>query len=643
MPAVSVVIVNYNVKYFIRQCLQSLYQSSIADQMEVIVVDNNSTDGSVRMIRNLYPDVKLIENPDNKGFSKANNQGIQLATSDHILILNPDTVVQENTIASCLRKLNSSSDIGAVCVKMYDGSGNYLPESKRGFPTPARSLFKMLGMSTLFSKSSFFNGYYQGHLDPEKDHRIEVLTGAFALLKKEALEATGGLDEDYFMYGEDIELSYQLDRKGYSILYNADTSIIHFKGESTNKAGIRYLKNFYGAMGIYARKRGKQSRWIWNTVLYTGITCSAIAGAIKSLAYKYLRPIMDALLLISMAFVFSRLWAQYYHNNPDYYDYGLLAMVIPLASMVILFCYYIFGQYDRQHNVRHLIYGFVSSTLVVLSVYSLLPSELRFSRAILLVLVLTSPVILYCSRKVYNFLINNNASFAQIFTKRVAIVGNPESCKEVHQIITTLSDDAGIIGNITPNRTTDNLGTLEEIQTVVQSRDINELVFCSKDISSADIFHVMTKLGRQVSYKIANDDNSGILGSDSKNRVGEWYTLDIGYKIDQVFHRRTKRYLDILIALLLLITFPLWVVLSPQRGKVLKSWAVVLTGKLTWIGYNLEDIKLSQLPALKPSVFEISQSPGTKDVHYLNLHYARNYTIWLDLQYLIQKLFETKV
>ena len=201
MPLISVVIVSYNVKYFLRQCIQSLLRSDIAEGLEIIVVDNNSTDGSSEMLSSFGSQIKLIANTENLGFSKANNQGIANANGEYLLILNPDTLVEEDTISKCLEYMRKDISCAALAVKMIDGSGKFLPESKRGFPTPLSAFFKLSGLNRVFPKSSFFNSYYQGHLSPKDTNAIEVISGAFVFTKTRIIHEIGGFDEDYFMYG----------------------------------------------------------------------------------------------------------------------------------------------------------------------------------------------------------------------------------------------------------------------------------------------------------------------------------------------------------------------------------------------------------------------------------------------------------
>jgi GT2 family glycosyltransferase len=234
----SVIIVNYNVKYFLEQCLFSVKKALEGIESEIFVVDNNSVDGSCQMIKEKFVDIKLIENDENEGFSYANNQAIRMATGEYILLLNPDTVVEERTFAKCIKFMEGHPEAGGLGVKMIDGKGNFLPESKRALPTPLVAFFKIFGISKLFPGSKLFNKYHLGYLDPGKTHEIDVLPGAFMFLTKDALDKIGLLDEDFFMYGEDIDLSYRLLLGGFKNYYFPETTIIHYKGESTKKGSL---------------------------------------------------------------------------------------------------------------------------------------------------------------------------------------------------------------------------------------------------------------------------------------------------------------------------------------------------------------------------------------------------------------------
>lgn len=247
---VSVVIVNYNVRYFLQLCLDSVTKALKNVDGEIIVVDNVSKDSSCQMVKDLFPEVILIENTENVGFSKANNQGVALATGEYVLILNPDTVVGEDLFVEMLVFADEQSNLGALGVRLVDGTGSFLPESKRGLPRPKTSFKRIIGLES--------GGYYSNYLTKEGVGKVEVLVGAFMLLKKERYLEVGGFDEDYFMYGEDIDLSYQLTKYGYTNYYYGKSTVIHYKGESTRK-DIKYLKHFHGAMNIFYKKNFKNT------------------------------------------------------------------------------------------------------------------------------------------------------------------------------------------------------------------------------------------------------------------------------------------------------------------------------------------------------------------------------------------------
>lgn len=251
----SVVILNYNVRYFLEQCLRSVQNATKNIEAEIIVIDNDSKDGSCDMVKTLFPSVSLIENKKNVGFSKANNQAVAVAKGEYVCILNPDTAVAEDTFQKAIQYSESIENIGALGVYLMDGTGNFLPESKRNLPTPKVSLMKLSG----FSKK------YYSQLPETSNGEVDVLVGAFMLLKRTVYNEVGGFDEDYFMYGEDIDLSYKITQAGYKNHYLGSLTVLHYKGESTQKDEI-YLKRFYGAMAIFYNKHFNKSPLLENAV-----------------------------------------------------------------------------------------------------------------------------------------------------------------------------------------------------------------------------------------------------------------------------------------------------------------------------------------------------------------------------------------
>jgi O-antigen biosynthesis protein len=250
----SIIIVNYNVKYFLEHCLLSVIKACKQVDADILVVDNNSTDGSRAYLEKKFKNIRFFWNKENVGFGKANNFVLPFAKGEHILFLNPDTIVPEDCFTNCLSFFENHTDCGALGVRMIDGAGNFLKESKRSLPTPTAGFFKMIGLAEMFPSSKLFAQYYAGHLPEKENNKVDVLAGAFMMLSKKAIELTKGFDESFFMYGEDIDLSYRVQKTGLQNYYVGETTIIHFKGESTQKKSTNYIEHFYGAIKRFVDK-----------------------------------------------------------------------------------------------------------------------------------------------------------------------------------------------------------------------------------------------------------------------------------------------------------------------------------------------------------------------------------------------------
>ena len=250
---VSVIIVNYNVRYLLEQCLRAVSRAMEGLDAEVFIVDNHSSDGSIPFLEPLFPSFHYLRNEKNNGFAKANNQALARAAGQYVLFLNPDTIVPEDCLKKCISFMDAHSQAGAMGVKMINGHGRFLKESKRGFPSPQASLWKMTGLSAVAPRSKLFAKYYLGHLSANETNEVDTLSGAFMFVKKEALDKTGGFDERFFMYAEDIDLSYRIIKEGYKNYYYPGIVILHYKGESTLRDAA-YIKQFYRAMDQFVEK-----------------------------------------------------------------------------------------------------------------------------------------------------------------------------------------------------------------------------------------------------------------------------------------------------------------------------------------------------------------------------------------------------
>ena len=349
----SVIIVNYNVKHFIEQCLFSVLKASEQFVCEVFVVDNNSVDGSVDLIKEKFPQVTLIENKSNTGFSVANNQAIRQATGEFILLLNPDTIVQEDTFNKVLSFMDENQIAGGLGVKMLDGQGNFAPESKRGLPTPAVAFYKMVGLSKLFKHSKRFGKYHLTYLPENEINEMEVISGAFMLMRKTVLDTVGLLDETFFMYGEDIDLSYRITQAGYKNYYFPQTQIIHYKGESTKRSSLNYVLIFYKAMALFNKKHFSGSHAFWfNFLIQIAIVLRATVAMVSRVIKSYFSPFIDFCFITSGLFLVKNGYQYYSHTEAEIYSEKLLLVAFPLYTMAWIVMVYFSGGYDSQLNYQ---------------------------------------------------------------------------------------------------------------------------------------------------------------------------------------------------------------------------------------------------------------------------------------------------
>lgn len=250
----SIIIVNYNVRPFLEQCLRTVLTASQNIDTEIIVVDNGSVDDCIPILQPLFPQVQFIRSEINLGFAKANNLALQKASGSFVLFLNPDTLVHPSVLVSCLQHFFVHERTGALGVRMINGFGEFLPESKRALPTLKTAFFKLIGFAKLFPSSGIFNRYALGHLSPTENHLVEVLAGAFMMVRKNILDSLGGFDTNYFMYGEDIDLSLRISKAGYTLQYLGQPAVIHYKGQSSKHQSVFHTAIFFQAMKIFVRK-----------------------------------------------------------------------------------------------------------------------------------------------------------------------------------------------------------------------------------------------------------------------------------------------------------------------------------------------------------------------------------------------------
>lgn len=637
---ISIVIVNYKVKYFLKQALLSVEKALNGIEGEVFVVDNNSDDGSCEMVLQNFPDVILMGNKDNVGFAKANNQAMRVAKGRYVLLLNPDTVLEEDTLKRCIQFMDKKPECGGLGVKMIDGSGQFLPESKRGFPSPTASFYKLSGISSFFPKSKFFNSYYLGHLSENENHEVDVLAGAFMMMRKEVLDKVGLLDESYFMYGEDIDLSYRIQQGGYKNYYLAETRIIHYKGESTKRNSIKYVRIFYKAMIIFAKKHfagRKASLFIFllNIAIYlkAGITLA------KNAVRRFFFPVVDAFLFYLAIYLAKTFWASYYFHDASYYPASFMKINAPLYVVIWILSIFFNGGYDKPFNLRWLFRGILFGSLGIAAVYGFLDLEYRTSRAIILLGTLLVLAFAFLFRMLVHYFRFKHFAVGKSQPKKLIFVGSLEESERAQNLMLRTGNEKNYIGTVAPDKNYDSdlyLSGIDDLDKIVRIYKVEEIVFCSKDVKSSEIIHWMGLLGQNINYKILPVDSMSIIGSSSKNSQGEIYIEEVQFAIASSTNSRNKRILDILVALLLFVFSPILVWFVKNKSGLFQNIFEVLLAKKTWVGYFDIDSKMNYPSIPKGILVPIAIGKVAQldipTMNRLNFLYAKNYTVWLDVE-----------
>ena len=643
----TVVIVNYNVQHFLEQCLHSVEKALRKTSGEVWVVDNNSVDGSTDMVKNKFPWVHLVESKINLGFSKGNNLAISKASGEYILLLNPDTLVEEDTFIKMLTFMDEHPATGGLGVKMVDGQGHFLPESKRGLPTPAVAFYKIFGLAALFPKSKTFGKYHLGFLDKDKNHDIEILSGACMLLRKSVIEKVGMLDETFFMYGEDIDLSYRIVKAGFKNYYFADTRIIHYKGESTKKSSVNYVFVFYRAMIIFAKKHFSQKNAsIFSVLINLAIYIRASIALVGRLISQIWLPLVDAALIYGAMFGVKNYYENNIKHNSHFFPDDFMHWEIPLFTTIWIAATYLCKGYRRDGHLSNLPKGIFLGTLVVVIVYLLLPESLRFSRIMIVAGALVSLALMLFSRMMVHFALYQNFDVSFQRKKRIAIAGHKEEAQRVARILNlsyTKPIHTVFVSPEPHSGSDDYVGTLPQLTEIIDVHKIDEIIFCAKDISAQKIIDCMTAApSNKVDFKIAPPESAFIIGSSSVNSPGELYVIDIN-SINKLSNVKSKRIFDVITSLILLLLLPVLIFSVKKPANLLKNIGKVLLGKLSWVGYHQTISGNAALPSIKNGVLNPAELLKTKPtnsatIHRINTIYAKDYNIYSDVNIVLKGL-----
>lgn len=627
----SVIIVNYNVKYFAEQCIRSVQKAMQGMAVEIIVVDNDSTDGSVEYLSNLFPDVNFICNTTNKGFGAANNQGAVVAKGRHLLFLNPDTVVAEDSLQQLLWRLQRGAATGAVGLRMIDGAGRYLPESKRGLPTPWAAFCKMCGLSALFPFSRLFGQYYLGHLCPDRDHEVAVLAGACMAMRREVWDKMGGFDEQFFMYGEDVDLSYRIRQAGYKNYYLAGTTILHFKGESTRRGSWQYVKHFYEAMHIFTKKHfGASYGGLYVGCLQLAIGVFRVAALLRRLLVRIGLPMLDFFSMMALLLVVKHFWLQDVKAGDTY----LLLLLSTSFPLYVLFWWgglQVSGAYEQIPPRRSVVNGVVMGTLGILAFYNLLPATYRFAYALLLGAALVNVFVLSAWRTLLQgFRMHGFRGVAKM-PCRMLLMGTGSA---VHRARSILQQSVPAVELVVLQAPVQKGVDAKKLQALLQSYRVQGIVYCEEGWSYKGILTCMQQLGDRYAHRILSQGSGVIIGSDLARQQGQVFgPLLVSYRLHQPFYRRLKRISDLVLALLLLLLSPFhgWRTKRPV-ALICQSWKV-LQGRCSWIGYASSS-PAGNWPVLLPGIYSTSSfvdpSGGEASVRQADEQYAMYYHPWMD-------------
>ncbi len=444
------------------------------------------------------------------------------------------------------------------------------------------------------------------------------------------------------MYGEDIDLSYRIVQAGFKNYYFPETKIIHYKGESTKKGSLNYVRTFYQAMIIFTQKHfsGRQ-RGLFIAMLQAAIWLRAGITLAKNLFQRIWMPLLDAAVVYGGLVFLKDFWAHYYYKDPGYFKPDIFWFNFPLYTAVWLLFVWLNGGYDDRYDLRRLLRGIAFGSLALAAVYGFLDESHRTSRALLLLGAAWSAGALMALRLFLHFVHYRHFRIGRERPRNLVIAGSAAESARVQALLNQVPLPKNVIGTVSPDEASDDrtfLSSLSQLDDVVRIYRVDEVIFCSRDVPAHDIMTWMTRLGPAVSYKIVPEESLSIIGSSDKNAPGELYTIDIRYNIAQPGERRNKRFLDLLVCLLLLLTAPFVLAFSRKRTSFIEGWFPVLIGRKTWVGYAPHPNN-DALPPLKPGVFSpvdaLQGLPATPHtVERLNFLYAKDWRMERDLELL---------
>lgn len=642
----SVIIVNYNVEQFICLCLDSVIKAVENIDAEIIVVDNASIDRSVSLIKLHFPQVKLIESKENLGFSKANNLAYAKARGKYIHFLNPDTVLPEDYYEKLIPFMEKTPNVGAVGPRIIDGKGRYAPDSKKAFPSFWVSVSKVLGLSSLFPKSHFFNKYYAAHIDEFEIATVDILSGSTLLIRKNVIDKSGGaFDESYFMYCEDLDLCYRIQQAGFDNYYVPITSMVHYKGESTKKLSYSYMKIFYQAHALFVKKYyPKTLGFLYNTALKVVLALRNIFNFSKSIFSLIKLFVLDGLLLsLSFIYLFS-FWFDAVVQIPVLPINEVLPLLFVFLPIWLLSLFFN-GAYDKPYSLYKAGRGMIIGSILVLAAYSLFPFNIRFSRGAVVLSSIIGTIIILLIRWVLAKLKWIHLVPRGKLDYSVALLSKKERYKENFNALNESQFQSHLLGYISPKLEKNEfseecIGTAKELKQIAHAFHIDEIIFDTYSLSYKEILNQMEDNAGKMFYNIFLPEQNFFVGSYYDKYPLAYYQLHQKYPIGNKSVKRNKTLLDIALCLIVLFLSPFLIWIYKNKKQFFKNTKNVILRKNSWVGYPSIAQEKYGLPQMKNPVlppYALKNVENNENIHLLLLYkiYAETYTILDDLKYFL--------
>lgn len=664
-PDVSVVIVNYNVREFLEQALRSVIRAGQGLGLEVFVVDNDSIDGSVEMVRAEFPGVKLIVNDENVGFGRANNQAIRRARGRYLLILNPDTIVQEDTLRRLVEFMDEHPEAGAAGCKIFNPDGTFARESRRAFPTPEVAFYRLIGLATLFPRSRRFGRYNMTYLPENEVAEVDALSGSCMMVRRRALRepapgsaATHGagiFDENFFMYGEDLDWCYRIQKAGWKIFYTPATQIIHYKGESTKKGELRYVRLFYGAMLRFTQKHfeNRYSR-VFAAMLRAGIVFRAFISVVGKAARTFAWPIADFLTMYFTTGAIATAHAATLGASPAPLFFAAVAPAYGLGAVAGIGAA---GGYGHRRPIRAVWIGMFLGMLVVASV-SFFIKDIAFSRAVILASYPAASSVATVLRLLWTRRENRGRSRravlvgerAEALRLRQMLARHPGPPFTLHGYVTSGQEE--LPRNGAPEVTM--LGRMSQLRDIVRLGHIDDVVFASAVLSNQTIFRLIQQLrDLPVHFRILAEGRDHVIGKASVDDLSMANLVEA----DETFvHTRSpfsRRLFDLSLASIGLVIHPFILIAGRLAGP--DSFAAylasrtrrltdVLRGRCGMVGYDPEGAFRPPTEwQLKPGIFPVTDAlefdvAGDGEISGAYWFYVRNQSASLDWDIMARSL-----